>query len=157
TDRGGSGGGLEVTALLATANDDGQTHAFLSTGLNTAIHAGSLNVEADGSLASDSQSFALGIALITVSDAIAHSTAGSNNPDEQSVAAYIALAPGLDPASSNAVMTSTGAITVTANETPHASAAATGVDAGAIAVDAVSSDANVIGTTQATLGDGITF
>jgi hypothetical protein len=157
TDQGGSGGGLEVTALLATANDDGQTHAFLSTGLNTAIHAGSLNVEADGFLSSVTQSFALGIALITVSDAIARSTVGSDTPGEQSVAAYIVLAPGLDPASSNAVMTSTGAITVTANETPHASAAATGVDAGAIAVDAVGSDANVIGTTQATLGDGITF
>ena len=157
TDQGGSGGGLEVTALLATANDDGQTHAFLNTGLNSTIHAGSLNVEADGNLSSESETFALGIAAITVSAAIAHSTVGSNTPGEQSVAAFIGLAPGLDSASSNAIITTTGDITVTAHEVPHASAAATGVDAGAIAVDAVSSDANAFGTTEATLGDGLTF
>ena len=137
--KGGSGGGLDVTALLATANDDGQTHAFFGAGLKSAIHAGSLNVEADGSLSSDSLSLALGIALITVSDASSTSTVGSNDPTEQTVAAFIELAPGSNPAPSTATITSPGAILVKAHETPQASAAATGVGAGAVSVDAVKS------------------
>ena len=157
TDKGGSGGELDVTALLASANDDGQTHAFLGAGLKSAIHAGSLNVEADGSLSSDSQSLAVGIALITVSDASSTSTVGSNDPTQQTVAAYIELAPGSNPTSSTATITSPGAILVKAHETPQASAAATGVGVGALSVDAVKSASNVFGTTTATLGDGISL
>ncbi len=158
SDQGGSGGGIEVTALLANANDDGQTHAYIVYGQNSTIQAGSLNVEADGSLSSDSQSFALGIALITVSAAASTSTVGSgSDPAEQTVAAYIELAPNFDQSSNGATISSPGAIVVQAHETPQASAAATGVGAGAFSVDAVNSSSNVFGTTTATLGDGITF
>ena len=139
TDQGGTGGGLDVTALLATANDDGQTHAYIGTGTNSVIRAGSLNVEADGSLTSSSDSFALGIAPISVSDASAQSTAGSNSPTEQTVAAFIGLTPGTVQAPGTVTITSPGAVTILANETPQASAAATGVDAGAIAANAVNS------------------
>ena len=92
---------------------------------DSAIDAGSLNVEADGSLSSTPESFALGIALISVSDASAQSTVGSNDPTEQTVAAFIELGHGTTPASGTATIKSpTGAIVVTANETPQALAEA---------------------------------
>jgi hypothetical protein len=157
TDQGGTGGGIDVTALLANANDDGQTHAYIGAGAHSVISAGSLNVEADGSLTSSSDSFALGIAAISVSAASSQATVGSSNPDQQTVAAFIELTPGTVQAPGTVTIATSGNVTLTANETPQASAAATGVDAGAISADAATSVANVFGSTTSTLGNGITL
>lgn len=154
--QGGAGGLLQVAALLASANDDGQTHAYIGAGKNSNVSAGSLNVEADGALSSGAQTFALGIGAITVSGASAQSTVGSSDPTQQTVAAFIDLAPGTVAAPGTPIVSSPGSVTVMANMTPHASATVTGVDAGILSVDAAKSVANAFGTTSSYLGDGVT-
>src|SRR5262249_6139994 len=100
---------------------------------------------------------AIGIGGITVSKVSAQSTVGGSDPNQKTVAAFMALTPGAVPPSGTFAVNIPGAVTVTADMTPHATAAATGVEAGIVSVDAVESDAKAQGTTASYLGDGVTL
>ena len=154
---GGSGGLVQVTALIANANDNGQTHAYIYAGQNNAVRAGSLNIEADGNLSASAQSTAVAIGDITGTGATAQATVGSSDATQTTVAAFIALAPETVPAPGTTTVHSAGAVVVKAYEAPHANAGTFGVGVGDVSVSGVNSSANVWGTASSYLGDGVTL
>ncbi|MCE8556437.1 calcium-binding protein [Ruegeria pomeroyi] len=145
---GGSGGGLSITALLASTTID--TDVIANVGQSTQINGGDLTVTADAFRDADSEVLAAGVAAITGSggsadSAIMGETSASFGPGDGTT-------PGSNAAATT--MINGGDVTITAIEDSDSYAYAHGGSGGAIAIAALIPTAYVTTTLEAYVGAG---
>ncbi|UWQ93619.1 LEPR-XLL domain-containing protein (plasmid) [Rhodobacteraceae bacterium M382] len=145
---GGSGGGLSITALLATSTIENDVIA--NVGQSTQIDGGGLTVTADALRDADSEILAAGVAAIT-------GTGGSADSHISGLtSASFGLGDGTSLAGSAAAtsMINGGDVTITAIEDSNSYAYVHGGSGGAIAITALIPTATVTTTMEAYVGAG---
>ncbi|HCE72074.1 MAG TPA: type I secretion protein, partial [Ruegeria sp.] len=145
---GGSGGGLSITALLASTTIN--TDVIANVGQSTQITGGALTVTADAFRDADSEVLAAGVAAITGSggsadSAIMGETSASFGPGDGTT-------PGSNAAATT--MINGGDVTITAIENSDSYAYTHGGSGGAIAIAALIPTAYVTTTMEAYVGAG---
>ena len=147
---GGSGGGLSITALLSSATNDAVTRAYI--GAKTAVSAGSLNLEADGSQSTEAETFVVSVGAITGSGASTDSRIGG------SVESWIGAPVGQSLNSPGTQVDVSGAVVVRANSNAYAQTDASGGTGNVIGgVQAMLPKATVATQTAASVGSGVSL
>ncbi|MDK3018044.1 LEPR-XLL domain-containing protein [Pseudodonghicola flavimaris] len=145
---GGSGGGLSITALLASTTID--TDVIANLGQSTQIDGGDLTVTADAYRDADSEVLAAGVAAITGTGGSAESSISG----ETSASFGLGAGTALDSGAAATSMVNGGDVTITAIEDSDSYAYTHGGSGGAIAIAALIPTASVTTTMEAYVGAG---
>jgi len=148
---GGGGGGISVNAFIADSTDSAKTRAYI--GKNTDLDAGSLSINADGTLDTSSTAFVVGVS------AIGGAGAGTVSKIDGVVEAWIGG--GFDGTTAEpleAILTQVdvaGAVVVQATSDANAYAEGKGGSGSAIGVQVLLPKATTATQTRAWLGSGV--